>query len=287
MLHQTKVLWCRPGRDPHGLENRGKPTGQDRKVLALLTMAKKLTDLEIVEASGVDHPAHLHEGWLLMKSLDEILEEADTLASDDDSHDDTGGTAVSEESNAEQAEATDEAIEDTEPVTVDASDAEEAVDDREPVMASVDDDRETLAKQIDDLRKRATDAETLAKALQHERAVEKATERVHGWSYLPQMTDEFTKTLVSLRHDSPTEATAVEKVLDAANALLSENITMAQIGSDGEPGNQTAWEQIDALAKAAVSDGKFSLYTDALQSVTIANPGLYEEHRSETQMGRN
>jgi hypothetical protein len=116
--------------------------------------------------------------------------------------------------------------------------------------------------------------------------VEKAVDRVSGWSYLPQMTEEFTKTLVSLRHDSPTEAVAVEKVLDAANALLSENITMAQIGSDGEPGNQTAWEQIDALAKAAVSDGEFSLYTDALQSVTIANPALYEEHRSETTMRR-
>ena len=248
-------------------------------------MAKKLTELEIVEASGVDHPAHLHEGWLLMKSLDEILEEANTLASDDDSTDDTGGMTVSEESNVEQAEATDEATEAVETVSVEANGAEEVVEDREPVMASVASDHETVQKRLDDLTKRAEDAETLAKALQYERAVEKATDRVGGWSYLPQMTEEFTKTLVSLRQDSPAEAEAVEKVLDAANALLSENVTMAQIGSDGEPMTQPAWEQIDSLAKAAVSDGQFSSYTDALQHVTINNPALYEEHRTEMTRG--
>ena len=246
-------------------------------------MAKKLTDLEIVEASGVDHPAHLHEGWLLMKSLDEVLDEADSLMSDVDSTDDTGGMTVSEETSVEQPETTDEAPEVTEPETVDASETSVDAVEREPVMASADDTvPEAIAKQIDDLRKRATDAETLAKALQHERAVEKATDRVSGWKYLPQMTEEFTKTLVSLRHDSPTEAEAVEKVLDAANALLSENMTMAQIGSDGEPATDSAWEQIDSLAKAAVSDGQFTSYTDALQSVTVANPSLYEQHRVET-----
>ena len=78
-------------------------------------MAKKLTELEIVEASGVDHPAHLHEGWLLMKSLDEVLDEADSLMTDVDSTDDTGGITVSEETSVEQPETTDEAPEVTEP----------------------------------------------------------------------------------------------------------------------------------------------------------------------------
>mgnify|MGYP003651893398 CR=1 FL=1 len=243
-------------------------------------MANKLTDLEIVEASGVDHPAHLHEGWLLMKSLDDTLDEADTLASDD-AYDDTGGTTVSEESIVEQPETTDEATEATDSVTVAVGVPVETVE-LEPVLASADSSTAEFAKQLDDLRKRAEDAETLAKALQHERNVEKATDRVNGWSYLPQMTEEFTKTLVSLRHNSPSEAAAVEKVLDAANALLSENMPMAQIGSDGEPIGDTAWEQIDRLAKAAVSEGTFKSYTDALQHATVANPALYEQHRIET-----
>ena len=32
--------------------------------------APKMTDLIIEETSGVDHPAHLHEGWLVIKASD-------------------------------------------------------------------------------------------------------------------------------------------------------------------------------------------------------------------------
>lgn len=33
-------------------------------------MSKKMSDIDVVETSGVDHPAHLHEGFLVMKSAD-------------------------------------------------------------------------------------------------------------------------------------------------------------------------------------------------------------------------
>ncbi len=257
----------------------------DNAFTFLIYMAKKLkklTELDIVEASGVDHPAHLHEGWLLMKSLDDVLDEADAIESADDSLDDTEVITVSEET--VEAEAEEEATEEaTEPEAVEAiPETEEAVE-PEPVMASVD-SPEDFKKELTDLRKRAEDAETLAKALQHERAVEKAEDRVHGWSYLPQMTEDFTKSLVTLRETLPTEAEAVEKVLDAANALLSENVSMTPLGTDGELSEESAFGQLEAMAKAAVADGEFSSYVDALQHVSISNPDLYETHR--TEMGR-
>ena len=37
---------------------------------------KKLTDLRLKEISGVDHPASLHEGWAVMKSSENELEQA-------------------------------------------------------------------------------------------------------------------------------------------------------------------------------------------------------------------
>ncbi len=257
----------------------------DNAFTFLIYMAKKLkklTELDIVEASGVDHPAHLHEGWLLMKSFDDVLDEADAIESADDSLDDTEVITVSEET--VEAEAEEEATEEaTEPEAVEAiPETEEAVE-PEPVMASVD-SPEDFKKELTDLRKRAEDAETLAKALQHERAVEKAEDRVHGWSYLPQMTEDFTKSLVTLRETLPTEAEAVEKVLDAANALLSENVSMTPLGTDGELSEESAFGQLEAMAKAAVADGEFSSYVDALQHVSISNPDLYETHR--TEMGR-
>ena len=42
--------------------------------------ARKMVSLNIEEASGVDHPAHLHEGWLVIKS--DNLTSMDDLLSD-------------------------------------------------------------------------------------------------------------------------------------------------------------------------------------------------------------
>lgn len=52
--------------------------------MALRRRSRKLADLEIVEASGVDHPAHLHEGWLVQKdALAVALDEVATLDTTD------------------------------------------------------------------------------------------------------------------------------------------------------------------------------------------------------------
>jgi hypothetical protein len=42
--------------------------------------ARKMVSLNIEETSGVDHPAHLHEGWLVIKS--DNLTSMDDLLSD-------------------------------------------------------------------------------------------------------------------------------------------------------------------------------------------------------------
>ena len=42
--------------------------------------ARKMVALNIEETSGVDHPAHLHEGWLVIKS--DNLTSMDDLLSD-------------------------------------------------------------------------------------------------------------------------------------------------------------------------------------------------------------
>lgn len=54
------------------------------------TKAKKLTNLDMDEISGVDHPAHLTEGWLVMKSTsdsnelpDEIIDLLEDLQKDE------------------------------------------------------------------------------------------------------------------------------------------------------------------------------------------------------------
>jgi hypothetical protein len=42
-----------------------------------MAVSTKLADLDIRETSGVDHPAHLHEGWLVIKSAADSDAETD------------------------------------------------------------------------------------------------------------------------------------------------------------------------------------------------------------------
>ena len=61
---------------------------------------RKMVNLAIEETSGVDHPAHLHEGWLVMKSAEEsevqrVLDES--LTEEDSTMEDTSTTATEEQ----------------------------------------------------------------------------------------------------------------------------------------------------------------------------------------------
>ena len=53
---------------------------------------RKLVDLTIEETSGVDHPAHLHEGWLVRKNETAVLDQA--LADLDDQPEPDQGTKM-------------------------------------------------------------------------------------------------------------------------------------------------------------------------------------------------
>ena len=133
--------------------------------MAFKRRTKKLEDLEIVEASGVDHPAHLHEGWIVQKStltaaLDEV---ADTTTPD---------TGVEMELETTAIEIP---VEDAEAPPVEAVHLE-ATEDVE------------VRKELDHLRKELDAATAKADALEDERAMEKATVRVAVWGILPEVT---------------------------------------------------------------------------------------------------
>jgi hypothetical protein len=41
---------------------------QDFKVIMSSSKKRKMVALKVLETSGVDHPAHLEEGWIVMKN---------------------------------------------------------------------------------------------------------------------------------------------------------------------------------------------------------------------------
>jgi hypothetical protein len=74
----------------------------------MLARTRKMANLVIEETSGVDHPAHLHEGWLVMKSADEseVQRVLDESLTEEDSHMEETTTTATDALEVEKAEMT-------------------------------------------------------------------------------------------------------------------------------------------------------------------------------------
>lgn len=113
--------------------------------------APKMVNLSIEETSGVDHPAHLHEGWLVMKGATaaEVADVLDALEKEDDMADDvTVDEVVDEvEAPAEETAAADEVV-----VVVEDGEVEAAAEDSEQAEAEKADDLEAANAMIEELK---------------------------------------------------------------------------------------------------------------------------------------
>jgi len=230
---------------------------------------RKLVDLTIEETSGVDHPAHLHEGWLVRKNETAVLDQA--LADLDDQPEPDQGTKMDLEAEVTiDAPADDVVVADAEPAT-------------EPVeLAKADDQAELVTQELADLRKQLDDATAEAAALREEREMEKATERVTAWHILPGVVaSEFAPVLRALRATSPEATAAVEEILDGCAEALAEAGVLKELGSDLDDTSTEAWDQIQGLAKSAVEGGRASSVPEAIGLVASENPDLYARYRQE------
>jgi hypothetical protein len=206
----------------------------------------KLADLMVKETSGVDHPAHLHEGWLVMKSedltatLDEVINPA----------------AVNKETSMEL-----EVTETTAP---------------EVEKAAFDED---IRKELSDLRKQLDDARQESEVLKSTRALEKAVDSAHAWSILPELDPaEFAPVLCALRETMPAEALIVEKVLEASSRALRESDLLKEIGTTASNNGEDAWTTISAQAHALVSEGRAPSFAKAVTLVAETNKDLYNQY---------
>ena len=71
-----------------------------------MAKARKMVSLNIEEASGVDHPAHLHEGWLVIKS--DNLTGMDDLLSDLNKQDNNSDESLYQKGTEEETMAQDD-----------------------------------------------------------------------------------------------------------------------------------------------------------------------------------
>jgi len=221
----------------------------------MLARTRKMANLVIEETSGVDHPAHLHEGWLVMKSADEsevqrVLDE--TLTEED---------SIMEET------------------TTAATDAES--DKTEDEMEYMKSAPESVVKMIEDFKKQA---ETATEELRKEREAKadaEAIEKAKGFSNLNLDAEKVGPALRRLSTVDADLAKSVEEILTSVNAQAESANIFAEIGKSADFTTGDAYGRLTALAKSAVEEGSAKSFEQAFANVASSNPELYVQYRNE------
>lgn len=218
-----------------------------------MTRTVRLADLDIEETSGVDHPAHLHEGWLVLKSV-------------------TGGGDPTEgESDLELEVTENEMVEET---IVEAQSAEKAVTDGNAA----------LLKELGDLRKELFDMRVEKERIEQEAEVAKAIEAAGAWAVLPEVDPvALGPAIVELRKALPEIAESIEAILSASALAMSEAGVLKEVGSETSEnaGTVDAWGMIENRANDLVASGEASTFAKAITLVAERDKDLYNTYLTE------
>ena len=254
-----------------------------------MARTRKMANLVIEETSGVDHPAHLHEGWLVMKSADEsevqrVLDES--LTEEDSNMEETTTTATDEQ--VEKAEMTlEEAMSKIAELEAKLSEMEmakgeepksEETEDEEDYMKSA---PESVVKMIENFKKQA---ETATEELRKEREAKadaEAIEKAKGFANLNLDAEKVGPALRRLSTVDADLAKSVEDILTSVNAQAESANIFAEIGKSADFTSGDAYSRLTALAKSAVEEGNAKSFEQAFASVASSNPELYVQYRNE------
>jgi DNA repair exonuclease SbcCD ATPase subunit len=257
-----------------------------------------MTNLLIEETSGVDHPAHLHEGWLVVKAsnvstvadvekaLPEPMEASMSEATEQIVEQEPMLEAESAEVEAAEEYDEDElAMANARIVELEARIAEMEAMMEEPVEEAADDlvalaksAPEPIRKAMEELAKAKEEAETaLAKEREDRADAEAITKARETFKHLSIDADKIGPGLRRLALIDDELAKAVEGALLAADAQNESADIFTEVGKGYVPSGD-AIERMSSLAKAAVAEGKASTIEQALAQVAVQNPSLYNDY---------
>jgi myosin heavy subunit len=256
----------------------------------MLARTRKMANLVIEETSGVDHPAHLHEGWLVMKSADEsevqrVLDE--TLTEEDSIMEET--TTAATDAQVEKAEMTlEDAMKKIAELEGKLSEMEMSKekemsesDKTEDEMEYMKSAPESVVKMIEDFKKQA---ETATEELRKEREAKAdadAIEKAKGFANLNLDAEKVGPALRRLSTVDADLAKSVEDILVAVNAQAESANIFAEIGKSADFTSGDAYSRMTAMAKSAVEEGNAKSFEQAFANVASSNPELYVQYRNE------
>lgn len=250
---------------------------QDFKVIMSSSKKRKMVALKVLETSGVDHPAHLEEGWIVMKSATKEANVSEEVLMDPSLEEAYIERVVELEKALEASQAQIEQLQKA-AVEVEVEDDEEEMDDEEEIMKSLPQPvREMLAKAADEAAYAKEELRKEREARRDEEFVQKAA----GWSHLTVDAKDLGPALRRLTDIDANLAGQVEKALSAANAQAESASIFDEIGRGSRPDDGSAYAKVESMAKAAVNSGEYSTMEQAVASIVTKNPDLYAAYRAE------
>lgn len=252
--------------------------------------AAKMTQLNIEETSGVDHPAHLREGWLVVKSREtsSIPAILDRIVKENTDMPDKTGDELREE--LDKAYGRIAELEDTLKRYRKADGGEMEDDEDEEVEeefmkaapAAVVRAFEKARKDRAEALQKAAEAEAALRSEREAKADAEAIEKARGWSNLSVDAETVGPALRRVAEFDEELAKSLNAMLDSVNAQAESANIFAEIGkSASAPVEQDAYSRMSALAKAAVESGRAATVEQAMVDIAVSNPDLYMDYLSQ------
>lgn len=241
---------------------------------------KKMVALKVLETSGVDHPAHLEEGWIVMKNAgtqteDTVSEQKETME------------PGLEEAYIERVVELEKALAETQEKLAKAYDAkmkeeedeeEEEEDDEEAMMKSL---PQPVREMLEKAEASANQAREELKKERDSRRDEQYVAKASAWSSLTVDPQNLGPALRKLSDIDATLSEVIEKALESANAQAESAQIFDEIGRGARPSEGNAFAKVETLAKAAFANGEYPTVEQAITGVILQNPDLYADYRKE------
>lgn len=261
-----------------------------------MARARKMVAIDVVETSGVDHPAHLHEGWVVAKAAGtatatEVLDRFLTPQT----REHTVPEITQEQVDATVAEAVTKAVAEAvaplnETIATVTAERDEAVaksapvEDAETLLTKALGDmpdavREMILKDRADLAKAREDVVKAADALADSEAVTASRETFKSLSIDHET---VAPALRRLEASDPEIAKALTEALTKANAQADSGKVFEEIGRGGSAAaTGTVMTKATAVAKALLDAGTVPTIEAGVAKAFTDNPDLYAEYQSE------
>lgn len=254
----------------------------------------KLVGLDVEETSGVDYPAHLDNGWIVMKATGADVHEAlqsteEKPVPDEQKPDEEVVAEAAPELSPEDAQARIAELEATIAELQAQLEAASAEEEGEPVEAEKSAEElakaapEPLAKAFAELSERVEKAESELAKERDAKELADAQAFVKSLDNLSLDTATAPELIKKARQATPDLAAAMEQMLVAVNGQVESAGLFAEIGKAAPVDSSgSANDRLTALAKAK-ADAEGVAFSQAYKAVLSTSEGkeLYNQHVSE------